>query len=134
MRDERSQTSVHFMTNIAVLSSSTSAPRLATNEALVALLLAPLRNQLFDQFLELVVGRLLCFLRNGIHRNPQLQRILRTRRSDHCSARVESVGRPHDSVVIFGPSEGASSWSLELSMKADFGGFERQLAMLCELQ
>ena len=44
-REGRTQsTSVHFVTNIAVLSSSTSVPRLATNEALVALLLAPLRN------------------------------------------------------------------------------------------
>ena len=43
-RDGRTpSTSVHFMTNIAVVSSSTSAPQLATNEALVALLLAPLR-------------------------------------------------------------------------------------------
>ena len=37
-------TSVHFMTNIAASSSSTSASQLATNLAVVALLRAPLRN------------------------------------------------------------------------------------------
>ena len=104
-------------------------------------------TQLFYQFLELVVGRLLCFLRNGKHGNPQLQRILRTRQKypDVITAAHES--RVWEDLMTL-PGE-CSSWqrhakeqilhhcghyrTIRRVIEGRLGGFERQLAVLCQI-